>query len=79
MNSLRAPGRVAIAAFIFASGAAAGEQEAAPANRFEKDGVVVEFSAQPRTGTRAELMDGDMAEIRFRITDSSGQPMKDSV
>jgi YVTN family beta-propeller protein len=85
MNSYRALGVAALAAFAFTSGAATAGQTATPAavepgqasaNRFEKDGVVVEFSARPHAGSRAELMDGDMAEVAFRITDSSGQPMK---
>jgi YVTN family beta-propeller protein len=78
---------VALAAFALASGAAApvagqaaaslpGKEQAAGANRFEKDGVVVDFSARPRMGGRAELMDGDTAEVSFRITDGNGQPIR---
>ena len=51
---------------------------AADANRFEKDGVVVEFSAATTAASRTELMDGDSAEIKFRITDASGQPFSDA-
>ena len=68
MKLHRLPG-VALAAFALTCAAA-------DANRFEKDGVVVEFSAGPVAPGRTELLDGDSAQIKFRITDASGQPMK---
>ena len=76
MNPHRIPATAALLAVAFACGTAIGEEKAAPASRFERDGVVVEFSARPAAGSRAELMDGDLAEVRFRITDSGGQPLK---
>jgi len=50
---------------------------AAAGNRLVRDGVVIEFSARPAPGaTSAELMEGEFAEVRFRLADeASGQPL----
>src|SRR3954471_976319 len=51
---------------------------AAAENRQVREGVVVEFSARPAPGAAAhELMEGEFAEVRFKLTDeASGQPLR---
>lgn len=46
------------------------------ANRFSKDGVTVEFSVDNGNKERKELWEGDYADVTFRFTDASGQPVK---
>ncbi len=49
---------------------------AAAAERYVKDGVIVEFSAAPAPGAGA-LMEGETAELRFRLLDeATGQPLR---
>jgi YVTN family beta-propeller protein len=47
-------------------------------DRQVREGVVVEFSARPAPGaTASELMEGEFAEVRFKLTDeASGQPLR---
>jgi len=48
----------------------------AEAQRYVRDGVAVEFAATPVAGA-GPLMEGELAELRFRIVDdASGQPMR---
>jgi YVTN family beta-propeller protein len=46
-------------------------------DRYVRDGVAIEFSAKPAPGSAgAELMEGELAELRFRLTDeATGQPL----
>jgi YVTN family beta-propeller protein len=47
------------------------EQGPSGASRIEREGVLVEFSATPVLGdeaTRSELMEGDLADFRFRLS-----------
>src|ERR671911_665826 len=43
-----------------------------------RDGVVIEFSARPAPGSKsAELMEGEFADLRFKLTDqATGQPLR---
>ena len=66
-----------------AQAGAAGFKEAPPpdvsvgANRIVRDGVAIEFSIAPAAGgDRTEMIEGDTAEVRFRLTDEgSGSPL----
>jgi YVTN family beta-propeller protein len=66
-------------ALLVVIGAQAAETQPAPqkpdAARYQRDGLTIDFSASP-VGTDNELREGDLAEIRFRITDSAGQPVR---
>jgi YVTN family beta-propeller protein len=50
----------------------------AAGNRYVKDGVVIDFELLPPAGSRSEeLMEGQVAEVRFRITEeATGAPVK---
>ena len=67
---------------LFLRLAAAADATPAPAaadgdRRLARNGVVVQFSAQPVEKAAKELMEGDMADVRFRISDeASGQPVR---
>lgn len=51
--------------------------DADSASRLARNGVVVQFSADPVEKSAKELMEGDFADVRFKITDeSSGQPVR---
>src|SRR5512145_3302879 len=51
------------------------EQES-PANRLVREGVAIEFSAQPAGGAGG-LREGEYAEVAFRITDATtGRPVR---
>ncbi|WP_309246555.1 YncE family protein [Ramlibacter montanisoli] len=62
--------------------AAAADAPAATADadsdrRLVRNGVVVQFSARPVEKQARELMEGDIADVRFRISDeASGQPVR---
>ena len=61
------------------AGAAGGAQPApSAAERHVREGIVMEFSARPAAGSAgAELMEGEFAEVRFRLADeASGQPLR---
>ncbi|MEJ8837424.1 YncE family protein [Ramlibacter sp. AN1133] len=71
---------VALLALVVRLAAAA--ETAAPADagsdhRVERNGVVVQFSAKPVEKATRDLMEGDIADVRFRISDeASGQPVR---
>lgn len=45
-----------------------------------REGVVMEFSAAPAPGSIPVLMEGELAELRFKLTDeASGQPLTGNV
>ncbi len=46
-----------------------------PSQRIARKGADVEFSIMP-TGTTTALMEGEFADLRFRITDTAGQPLR---
>ncbi|MBL0393010.1 YncE family protein [Ramlibacter monticola] len=68
-------------ALVLRLGAAA-DAPATPADtdsdhRLARNGVVVQFSAQPVEKPGAGVMEGDIADVRFKISDeASGQPMR---
>jgi YVTN family beta-propeller protein len=50
---------------------------AASPNRLVRDGVVIDFSVEAAGGERAPLLEGDYADVKFRITDAaSGKPVR---
>lgn len=67
---------------LFLRLAAAADAPAAPPDadsdrRLARNGVVVQFSAQPVEKTARGLMEGDIADVRFRISDeATGQPVR---
>lgn len=67
---------------LFLPQAPAADATAAPADadadrRLARNGVVVQFSAQSVEKKGKDLMEGDIADVRFRITDeASGQPVR---
>jgi YVTN family beta-propeller protein len=75
---------VALASAFAASIAAdaPGSESAPPAasapDRYVREGIVIEFSAAPAQDARSrELMEGEFAEVRFKLTDqASGQPLR---
>ena len=75
---------VALASAFAASIAAAapGRETPAPAasapDRYVREGIVIEFSAAAAQDARSrELMEGEFAELRFKLTDeASGQPLR---
>jgi YVTN family beta-propeller protein len=63
-----------------ASSAPAGDPPAAgPAseNRLVRDGLVIDYAIAPASGEGQALLEGDFADVRFRITDAaSGEPIR---
>jgi len=51
---------------------------AAVPDRYVREGIVMEFSAAPAQGSASrELMEGELADLRFKLTDeASGQPLR---
>ena len=50
---------------------------AGPASRIVKDGLVVEFSAAPARAGTSGLVEDELAELRFRITEeATGRPVR---
>ena len=68
------------ALFLCLAPAADAAQPAAGADgdrRLVRNGVVVQFSAKPVEKQAKDLLEGDIADVRFRITEeSSGQPVR---
>jgi YVTN family beta-propeller protein len=65
---------LAAAALAAAAFGAAGE---GAAKRYVKDGLVIEFSATPAGPGAAGLVEDELAELRFRITEeASGRPVR---
>jgi len=59
--------------------ALAADEAATDPSRLVRNGVTVEFSAVPAGRVKA-LMEGELADVRFRITDAaSGEPIRGSV
>lgn len=58
---------------------AVGRAPSSPANRVVRDGLVVDFTIErsgAASGQEGTLLEGDFAEVRFRMTDAaSGQPV----
>jgi YVTN family beta-propeller protein len=85
---LSAAAAVALASAFGASIAAdaPGPQSAPPSasapnsapNRYVREGIVIEFSAAPAQESKnRELMEGELADLRFKLTDeASGQPLR---
>ena len=72
---------IALALSQFVAGPAFAADAAAPgvadSTRLARNGVVVQFSAEPVEKSVKQLMEGDFADVRFKITDeSSGQPVR---
>jgi len=66
-----------IVAGILASSASATQSESAASGQHVRHGVVVEFEAQPLSSDSDELMEGELAQIRFRLTEEeSGEPVR---
>jgi DNA-binding beta-propeller fold protein YncE len=69
---------VAAAALLTGAGAAPADKlppAADASRRVVRDGVAIDFTIQ-RLGQAAPLMEGDLAEVRFRMTDTaSGRPV----
>lgn len=67
---------------LFLSLAAAADPPGAAADadgdrRLTRNGVVVQFSARPAEKPAADLMEGDIADVRFKISDeANGQPVR---
>jgi YVTN family beta-propeller protein len=56
-------------------GVAAEKKAAASQTRLVRDGIAIDFEARPLEGT--ELMEGELTELRFRISDErSGKPVQ---
>lgn len=73
-GAARAALAVATLAAAFAAVAGAGDQ------RVVKDGVVVQFGARPLVDSGRPLAEGDLAEVRFEITDeATGRPVRGAV
>ncbi|MGB5079386.1 MAG: cytochrome D1 domain-containing protein [Burkholderiales bacterium] len=55
-----------------------GAQPGSVPDRYAREGVVIEFSAAPAQGAASrELMEGEFADLRFKLTDeASGQPLR---
>jgi len=67
---------MALAAEAAHAAAQAPRDDASTAHRFVHNGVVVEFSAKP-AGSAQQIMEGALADVRFRIVDeATGQPVK---
>src|SRR5258705_3446087 len=62
----------------YAVGAAALALPCAAEEKYVRDGVVMELSIRPAAGSSSkELMEGEFAELRFRLTDeATGQPLR---
>jgi len=75
----RARSRALALAAVLAAGSPglAPASEASGAGQVVRDGVVVDFSVQPSGATRGgPLVEGEYAEVRFRMTDAaSGRPV----
>jgi len=71
-----------VALLFFVRPAAAADAPQAPAgadsdHRLVRNGLVVEFSAKPVEKSARDLMEGDLTDVRFKITDEgSGQPVR---
>lgn len=71
-----------IALFLFVRPAAAADAPAGSADadgerRLARNGLVVEFSAKPVDKPSRSLMEGDVADVRFKIVDeATGQPVR---
>lgn len=64
-------------AFLLGAALAACSASAEVKDRYVKDGVIVEFSARPAAGR--ELMEGEFADLRFKLTDqATGQALRTS-
>ena len=52
--------------------------EASAPNRYVREGIVIEFSVAPAPeAKRSELVEGQLADLRFKLTDeASGQPLR---
>ncbi len=61
----------------FAADAPNAENTSAP-NRYVREGIVIEFSVAPaRDAKSGELVEGQFADLRFKLTDeASGQPLR---
>lgn len=53
-------------------------KNAAASGRYLKEGLVIDFSARPAKGA-SRLVEGQLAEIEFRITDEAGNPVRSNV
>jgi YVTN family beta-propeller protein len=64
-------------ALSFAAGAPKAENASTP-NRYVREGIVIEFSvAAAKEAKGGELMEGQFADLRFKLTDeASGQPLR---
>jgi hypothetical protein len=64
-------------ALSFAADAPKAESVSAP-NRYVREGIVIEFSvAAAKEAKGGELMEGQFADLRFKLTDeASGQPLR---
>src|SRR5258705_1951331 len=62
----------------YAVGAAALALPCAAQEKYVRDGIVMELSIRPAAGSSSkELMEGEFAELRFRLTDeATGQPLR---
>jgi YVTN family beta-propeller protein len=67
----------AIAADAPKAESAAPASSAAP-SRYVREGIVIEFNAAPaRESRQRELMEGELADLRFKLTDEAGgQPLR---
>jgi len=67
----------AAVAVSFAADAPKAESGSAP-NRYVREGIVIEFSVAPaKEAKRSELVEGQLADLRFKLTDeASGQPLR---
>jgi YVTN family beta-propeller protein len=67
----------AAVALSFAADAPKAENASAP-NRYVREGIVIEFSVAPAPeAKRSELVEGQLADLRFKLTDeASGQPLR---
>jgi YVTN family beta-propeller protein len=87
MKYQRFPTVLSVSAFLalFLCVASAADAPAAPAaadseRRLTRNGVVVQFSARPVEKPARDLMEGDLADVRFKISDeASGQPLRGMV
>jgi YVTN family beta-propeller protein len=68
----------AIRHLSYVVGVAAVALPCAAQDKHVRDGVVMEFSARPAPGsTASELMEGEFAQLRFKLTDeATGQPLR---
>ena len=70
----KAIGFTAVLAGAACAAAFAGE---AVQQKHAREGVVMEFSAAPAQNSKV-IMEGELAEVRFKLTDDSGQPITGS-